>query len=99
MGIGDRPATCNSCGKRLGRRQWYYRNNKYYCKKGCWKADKAKIEQEAASAKEKEAANKAESAPTSPEPDKAAAAAKEPDKEEQKEVAEAKAAKEKKSDL
>ena len=32
----DRPATCSSCNKRLSKKTWYYRNGKYFCKKGCW---------------------------------------------------------------
>ena len=51
MGIGSRPATCVSCGKRLGRKQWYYRNGKYFCKKSCWETEEAKAVEEAAKAK------------------------------------------------
>jgi len=36
MGIGSRPATCASCGKRLGRKRWYYRNGNYFCTRRCW---------------------------------------------------------------
>jgi len=36
MGLANRAATCTSCGKRLSRKQWYYRNGQYYCKKRCW---------------------------------------------------------------
>jgi hypothetical protein len=51
MGVGNRAATCSSCGKRLSRKQWYYRNGKYFCKKRCWvteseKAEKASAKQE-----------------------------------------------------
>ena len=48
MGIGSRPATCASCGKRLNRKQWYYRNGKYFCKKRCWvtESEKAASEKE-----------------------------------------------------
>ena len=57
MGVGNRPATCASCGKRLNRKQWYYRNGKYFCKKRCWvtESEKAATEKEKAAA-EKEAA-------------------------------------------
>lgn len=48
MGIGSRPAACASCGKRLSRKQWYYRNGKYFCKKRCWVAEEEKAQQEAA---------------------------------------------------
>lgn len=42
MGIGSRPATCASCGKRLNRKSWYYRNNKFFCKRRCWETEQAK---------------------------------------------------------
>ena len=42
MGIGDRPATCASCGKRLNRKSWYYRNGTFFCKKRCWVTESAK---------------------------------------------------------
>ena len=48
MGVGDRPATCASCGKRLNRKQWYYRNGKYFCKKRCWVTEVEKAVQAAA---------------------------------------------------
>ncbi len=62
MGVGNRPATCTSCGKRLNRKQWYYRNGKYFCKKRCWvtEAEKAAGEKEAA------AATPAKEAPVAP---------------------------------
>ena len=47
MGVGNRAATCASCGKRLNRKQWYYRNGKYFCKKRCWVTEQAKAQQEA----------------------------------------------------
>lgn len=50
MGVGNRPATCASCGKRLTYKSWYYRNGKHYCKRRCWEADKAKATKEAANA-------------------------------------------------
>ena len=53
MSVGTRAATCTSCGKRLNRKQWYYRNGKYFCKQRCWDTERAKIEKEA---KEKQAA-------------------------------------------
>ena len=46
MGIGSRPATCASCGKRLNRKQWYYRNGKYFCKKRCWVTESEKAASE-----------------------------------------------------
>ena len=45
MGIADRPATCASCGARLSRRQWYYRNGHHFCKRRCWEAEQTKREQ------------------------------------------------------
>jgi len=48
MGIGNRAATCASCGKRLTRKHWYYRNGKYYCKQRCWTTEQAKVAKEAA---------------------------------------------------
>ncbi|MBI3011605.1 MAG: hypothetical protein HYY58_03845 [Candidatus Omnitrophica bacterium] len=47
MGVGNRAAACASCGKRLSRKQWYYRNGKYFCKKRCWVTEKAKAQQDA----------------------------------------------------
>jgi hypothetical protein len=44
MSIGTRAATCVSCGKRLNRKQWYYRNGKYFCKKRCWVTEREKLE-------------------------------------------------------
>lgn len=34
--MADRPSTCTSCGKRLSRKQWYYRTGQYFCNKRCW---------------------------------------------------------------
>ena len=48
MSVGTRPATCTSCGKRLNRKQWYYRNGKYFCKKRCWVTESEKAAKEAA---------------------------------------------------
>jgi hypothetical protein len=70
MSIATRAATCTSCGKRLNRKSWYYRNNKYFCKQRCWDTEAAKMAKEAkekaakeAEAKTKEQAAKAEPAP------------------------------------
>ena len=68
MGVGDRPATCTSCGKRLNRKSWYYRNGKYFCKPRCWMTEREKLEKDAAKQKEaavKEAATKEAPASTS----------------------------------
>lgn len=52
MGVGNRPAACASCGKRLNYKSWYYRNGQHFCKKRCWVTEQAKVvkEQEAAKA-------------------------------------------------
>jgi hypothetical protein len=46
--MAERPTNCPSCGKRLSRKQWYYRNGQFYCKKGCWETAKAKAAEERA---------------------------------------------------
>ena len=53
MGLGTRAATCASCGKRLTRKSWYYRNGKYFCKQRCWVTEREKA---ATEAKKQEAA-------------------------------------------
>lgn len=76
MGIGSRPATCASCGKRLNRKSWYYRNGKFFCKKRCWVTDHEKAAAEAAKAKPAKAAPVAEPPKEPPkEPAKEASAA------------------------
>ena len=70
MSIGTRAAACSSCGKRLNRKQWYYRNGKYFCKKRCWVTEQEKAATEAAKAKD--AAKPAPEA-AKPEPAKSAA--------------------------
>ena len=59
MSIGTRASTCSSCGKRLNRKQWYYRNSKYFCKRRCWVTEQEKAAKEetkeAAKATSKEA--------------------------------------------
>ena len=67
MGVGSRPATCTSCGKRLSRKSWYYRNGKYFCKKRCWATENEKAATEAQ--KQKEAAL-AQAQPEAPAPTK-----------------------------
>ena len=74
----DQPATCASCGKRLSKKQWYYRNNQFFCKKRCWEtakekakdtkaqADSAKAEKEAKAKAEKEPGAPAKDAPAKP---------------------------------
>ena len=66
MGIGSRPAACASCGKRLNRKQWYYRNGRYFCKRRCWVTEDEKTKEEKAKkdavAKTAQAAAKPEAA-------------------------------------
>jgi hypothetical protein len=45
----ERPTNCMKCNKRLNRKSWYYKNNGFYCSKGCWQQAV-----EAATAKKKE---------------------------------------------
>lgn len=66
MGIGSRPATCASCGKRLNRKQWYYRNGKFFCKKRCFGAEQEKAAAEAAKAAAAKAEAKEKEAATEP---------------------------------
>jgi hypothetical protein len=63
MGVGDRPATCTSCGKRLSRKSWFYRNGKFFCKRRCWETEQAKA---AAAATPAPAAPEAPAAPAAP---------------------------------
>ena len=82
MSIATRAAACTSCGKRINRKQWYYRNGKYFCKKRCWvketektAAESAEKAKNAKEAKAKEAkAKEAEHAAAKPEPAKEAPA-------------------------
>jgi len=37
-----KPKNCCFCNKALKRRNWYYRNGKYYCKKKCWIEERKK---------------------------------------------------------
>lgn len=59
MSIGNRAATCTSCGKRLTRKSWFYRNGKYFCKKRCWVTESKKAASAAAKAAEGQEAAKA----------------------------------------
>ncbi len=33
----EKPKNCAQCNKPIKRKNWYYRNGKYFCGKGCWK--------------------------------------------------------------
>ena len=48
MSIATRAAACTNCGKRLNRKQWYYRNGQYFCKKRCWEKETEKVAKDAA---------------------------------------------------
>ena len=63
MGIADRPATCASCGTRLSRKQVYYRNGYYFCKRRCWETGREKLEKERVEAKAKSKKAEAGQAP------------------------------------
>ena len=56
--MAERPSVCGHCGKRLSKKQWYYRNGKFFCKQRCFHesvakaaADKAKADAKAAEEK------------------------------------------------
>ena len=40
--MANRPSACASCAKRLSKKQWYYRNGQFYCKRRCWETAKDK---------------------------------------------------------
>ena len=42
MTLANKSAACSSCGKRLNRKHWYYRNGAYFCKRRCWETAQAK---------------------------------------------------------
>ena len=58
--MAERPTTC-TCGKRLSKKQRYYRNGGFFCKKRCWETAQAKAAKDAAdkqpAAETKEAAS------------------------------------------
>ena len=65
--MAERPSVCAHCGKRLSKKQWYYRNGKFFCKPRCFKEnvvkaaeDKAKADAKAAEEKKAAAAKAAE---------------------------------------
>ena len=63
MSIATKAAACTNCGKRLNRKSWFYRNNKYFCKRRCWDAEQEKLAKESPQADAKpqgEAEGKAE---------------------------------------
>lgn len=38
----EKPSNCASCNKSIRKKQWYYRNGKFYCSKRCWKTTSKK---------------------------------------------------------
>jgi len=56
MSLATKAAACTSCGKRLNRKRWYYRNGQYFCKKRCWITAHEKAATDAAEASKKDAA-------------------------------------------
>ena len=62
MSVGSRPAACASCGKRLSRKSWFYRNGKFFCKRRCWETEQAKAVTEKEAKAEKDKAEKAAAA-------------------------------------
>ena len=58
MGVGNRPAACASCGKRLTYKHWYYRNGKHFCNRRCWGTESEKQAKER-QVKEQESAKEA----------------------------------------
>ena len=50
--MAERPTTCPSCNKRLSKKQQYYRNGNFFCKKRCWMTAQEKAAAEASKAGE-----------------------------------------------
>ncbi|MDD5421919.1 MAG: hypothetical protein WC592_03480 [Candidatus Omnitrophota bacterium] len=40
----EKPANCAACNKSIKHKQWYYRNEKFYCSKRCFKSTLKKAE-------------------------------------------------------
>lgn len=74
--MANRPATCTSCGKRLSKKQWYYRNGQYFCKPRCWDTLKSKVQSEGAKPAEAAAPEAARPAVKAAKPEKSEAPAK-----------------------
>ena len=50
----ERPTTCACCGKRLSKKQRYYRNGQFFCKKRCWVTEQEKAAKESQPVDDKE---------------------------------------------
>lgn len=72
MSVGNRPAACASCAKRLSRKSWFYRNGKFFCKRRCWETEQAKAAEALAKAKTENAEKSAAAAAPAAAPAEAA---------------------------
>ena len=74
--MAEKPSTCPACGKRLSKKQWFYRNGQYFDKRRCFYTARDKAAQDSAKAKDEQAAKakdeaaKAENAKHEPAPAK-----------------------------
>lgn len=62
--MAERPTSCAHCDKRLSKKQWYYRNGKFFCKQRCFH----EAQQKAASEQEKPAPAAEKPAPEGKQP-------------------------------
>ena len=61
--MAERPSVCAHCSKRLSKKQWFYRNGKFFCKPRCFREAQEKTAGEAAKAAEAKAVEAAKAAP------------------------------------
>lgn len=54
--MAERPSVCVHCGKRLSKKQWYYRNGRFFCKQRCFHENLEKVAGEKLKAAETKAA-------------------------------------------
>ena len=66
--MAERPSVCAHCGKRLSKKQWYYRNGKFFCKQRCFREALVKAAEEAAKATPAKAASDTPNAPAADAP-------------------------------
>lgn len=62
--MAERPSVCVHCGKRLSKKQWYYRNGQFFCKQRCFHENLEKVAGEKLKAAEAKAAEAAKAAET-----------------------------------
>lgn len=60
--MAERPSVCAHCAKRLSKKQWYYRNGKFFCKQRCFREHLEKMAADTAKAAEAKAAEAANAA-------------------------------------